>query len=213
MNLILLGAPGAGKGTQAAAITTLYNIPHISTGDILRKNVREGTPIGIKAKEYMDGGALVPDEVVIEIVRQRISEPDCVNGYLLDGFPRTKDQAAALDKITKIGRVINIDIDLKLLLRRLTGRRVCDKCGETGHITTITGEICTKCNSGKWIQRLDDNEKTVSNRLSVYESQTAPLISYYSDKGVLVNVNGAQEIGMVREEVLAVLKTQMTNDK
>ena len=202
--MILLGAPGAGKGTQAAAIAEKYHIPHISTGDILRRNIRDGTPIGRKAKEYMDSGSLVPDEVVIEIVRLRINEPDCKKGFLLDGFPRSRGQAEALDKITAIDRVINIDVDPKLLLARLTGRRVCDTCGESYHITTAKSDRCVKC-SGKLIQRPDDNEETVSKRLAVYEKQTAPLIRYYEDKGLLVNVNGSRHIKQVTEEILAVL--------
>ena len=205
MNLILLGAPGAGKGSQAAALTAKYNIPHISTGDILRKNVKDGTPIGLTAKEYMDRGALVPDDVVIGIVRLRINEPDCVNGYLLDGFPRSSAQAEALDEITKIDRVINVGVDFGLLLKRLTGRRVCGECGETYHISTCSGDKCAKCGTGRLIQRPDDNEETVANRIAVYERQTAPLIQYYADKGILLNVNGSQSIERVREEIMAAL--------
>ena len=206
MNLILLGAPGAGKGTQSSAITEKYGIPHISTGDILRQNVKDGTPIGKKAKEYMDKGALVPDEVVIELVRQRIAQPDCKKGYLLDGFPRSKAQAEALDKITKIDKVVNIDVDLKLLLDRLTGRRVCDACGETYHVTTMKSDKCSKCGKGKLIQRTDDNEEAVSKRLLVYTTQTAPLIEYYKAKGKLTSVNGSQPIEKVRQDVMAVLE-------
>ena len=206
MNLILLGAPGAGKGSQSAAITEKYGIPHISTGDILRQNVKDGTPIGKKAKEYMDKGALVPDDVVIEIVRQRIAQPDCKKGYLLDGFPRTKEQAEALDKITKIDKVINLDVDLKLLLGRLTGRRVCDVCGEPYHVSTMKGDKCTKCGKGKLIQRSDDNEESVNKRLNVYAAQTAPLIAYYKAKGNLVTVNGSLSIEGTRAEIMKVLK-------
>ena len=206
MNLIILGAPGAGKGTQSAAITEKYGIPHISTGDILRQNVKDGTPIGKKAKEYMDKGALVPDEIVIELVRQRIAKEDCKKGYLLDGFPRSKAQAEALDKITNIDKVVNIDIDLKLLLNRLTGRRVCDACGETYHVTTMKGDKCAKCGKGKLVQRSDDNEEAVGKRLSVYTAQTAPLIEYYKAKGKLTSVNGSQAIEKVRKDVMALLK-------
>jgi len=206
MNLIILGAPGAGKGTQSAAITTKYGIPHISTGDILRQNVKDGTPIGKKAKEYMDKGALVPDEIVIELVRQRIAKEDCKKGYLLDGFPRSRAQAEALDKITKIDRVVNLDVDLKLLLDRLTGRRVCDACGETYHVSTMKGDRCTKCGKGKLIQRSDDNEAAVSKRLTVYTDQTAPLIEYYRAKGKLKTVNGSQAIEKVGKDVMAVLE-------
>ena len=196
MNLILLGAPGAGKGTQAALISEKYKLPHISTGDIFRKNIKEGTPIGKKAKAYTEKGELVPDEITVEIVRLRITEPDCRKGWLLDGFPRTIAQAEALDKITKIDGVINIDTDLKLLSARLTGRRVCGACGESHHITTMKGDKCVKC-GGRLIHRADDSAETVNNRLSVYEKQTAPLIKYYGKKGLLKSVDGSKAINEV----------------
>jgi len=193
-----LGAPGAGKGTQAARISEKYKLPHISTGDIFRKNLKEGTAIGLKAKAYMDKGELVPDEITVEIVRQRITEKDCENGYLLDGFPRNAAQARALDNITKIDAVINIGVDLKLLSARLTGRRVCGACGESHHVTTMTGDKCVKC-GGQLIHRADDSAETVNNRLDVYEKQTAPLIEYYGNKGLLKTVDGNKTI----EEVFA----------
>ena len=205
MNLILLGAPGAGKGTQATRISEKYKLPHISTGDIFRKNIKEGTPVGLKAKAYIDKGELVPDEVTVEIVESRIKEPDCKNGYLLDGFPRNVKQAEALDKITKIDAVINIDVDLKLLSARLTGRRVCGKCGESYHITTMKGDKCGKC-GGELIHRADDSIETVNNRLSVYEKQTAPLIEYYGQKGLLKTVNGSKPINEVFESIGKVLE-------
>ncbi len=200
MNLILLGAPGAGKGTQAAQISEKYKLPHISTGDIFRKNIKEGTPVGLKAKAYIDKGELVPDEVTVEIVAGRLKETDCKNGYLLDGFPRNVKQAEALGRITKIDAVINIDVDLKLLSARLTGRRVCGKCGESYHITTLKGDKCIKCGGGL-IHRADDSAETVNNRLSVYEKQTAPLIEYYTKKGILKTVDGTKAIGEVFKSI------------
>jgi adenylate kinase len=206
MNVIILGAPGAGKGTQAAAIRGTHKLPHISTGDILRRNVADNTPIGAAAKSYMDKGELVPDEVIIELVRLRLNEPDCAEGYLLDGFPRSEAQARALDAITDIDRVINIDIDLGLLSDRLTGRRVCADCGESYHVSTYRGATCTRCKTGKLIQRPDDTEATVQKRLKVYAAQTEPLIRYYTEKGILVNVKGDQSREAVTAEVLAALK-------
>ena len=188
MNLILLGAPGAGKGTQAVRIAAEKGIPHISTGDIFRKNIKEGTPLGLKAKSYIDRGQLVPDEVVVGIVEQRINEPDCKNGFLLDGFPRTIAQAEALDRLTDIDYVINLDVDLEKLVDRITGRRVCEKC------------------DGKLIQRADDTEETVKSRLNVYKNETAPLIEFYKKQGVLVNVDGMQTIDEVYQAILEALK-------
>lgn len=204
MKLVLLGAPGAGKGTQAVRIAAHLNIPHISTGDIFRKNLKEATPVGLKAKAYIDKGQLVPDEVTCEIVELRIKEDDCKNGFLLDGFPRNIAQAEALDKMTKIDKVINLDVDLKALADRLTGRRVCEKCGESYHVSTKKDETCDKC-GGKLYQRADDTLETVNSRLTVYEQSTAPLIAYYKNKGVLVNVDGMQSIEAVFESVKKVL--------
>lgn len=205
MNLILLGAPGAGKGTQAVQIAQKYSIPHISTGDIFRKNIKENTPLGQKAKAYIDKGQLVPDDVVVEIVADRLKEADCKNGYLLDGFPRTIAQAEALDKITKVGTVINIDVDLDKLMQRLTGRRVCADCGESYHVSSFAGEKCSKC-GGKVIQRDDDKEETVKSRLQVYVKQTAPLIEYYEKQGKIVSVDGMQSISDVFAQICAKLK-------
>ncbi len=205
MNLILLGAPGAGKGTQAVQIAEKYSVPHISTGDIFRKNIKEQTPLGIKAKSYIDRGQLVPDEVVVEIVKDRLSWEDCKNGYLLDGFPRTIAQAEALDKITEVGTVINIAVDLQKLMQRLTGRRVCADCGESYHISSFFGSKCSKC-GGKVIQRDDDKEETVKSRLDVYVKQTAPLIEYYEKRGKLVSVDGMQSIPEVFAQICAELK-------
>ena len=190
MNIILLGAPGAGKGTQASKIVDAYKLPHISTGDIFRENIKNGTPIGLQAKSYIDQGLLVPDEVTCKIVEERISREDCKNGYMLDGFPRTIAQAEALDKITKLDLVINIEVDQGLLLDRLCGRRVCKDCGESYHVSRLNGETkCTRC-GGELYQRKDDNPETVQSRLDVYNAQTSPLIEYYEKKGILFNVCG-----------------------
>lgn len=205
MNLILLGAPGAGKGTQAVRIAAEKGIPHISTGDIFRKNIKEGTSLGLKAKSYIDRGQLVPDEVVVGIVEQRINEPDCKNGFLLDGFPRTIAQAEALDRLTDIDYVINLDVDLEKLVDRITGRRVCEKCGESYHVSTKKDDNCEKCD-GKLIQRADDTEETVKSRLNVYKNETAPLIEFYKKQGVLVNVDGMQTIDEVYQAILEALK-------
>ena len=190
MNVILLGAPGAGKGTQASKIVDNYGLPHISTGDIFRENIKNQTPIGLLAKSYIDKGQLVPDDVTCKIVEDRISREDCANGYMLDGFPRTIAQAEALDKITKLDLVINIDVDFSLLLDRLCGRRVCKDCGESYHVSRLGGETkCARC-GGELYQRKDDNPETVQSRLDVYVAQTAPLIDYYTKKGILFNVVG-----------------------
>ena len=191
MNIILLGAPGAGKGTEASKIVDEYKLPHISTGDIFRENIKNQTPIGLLAKSYIDKGMLVPDEVTCKIVEERIAREDCKNGYMLDGFPRTIAQAEALDKITNIDLVINIEVDFSLLLDRLCGRRVCKDCGESSHLKWLNGETkCPRC-GGELYQRKDDNPETVQSRLDVYSTQTAPLIEYYTKKGVLFNVDGS----------------------
>ena len=188
MNIILLGAPGAGKGTQASKISDGYNLPHISTGDIFRENIKNQTPIGLLAKTYIDKGQLVPDEETCKIVEERISREDCKNGYMLDGFPRTIAQAKVLDKIAKIDIVINLDVDFSLLLDRLCGRRVCKDCGESYHISRLNGATtCSRC-GGELYQRKDDNPETVQSRLRVCNAQTAPLIEYYTKKGILFNV-------------------------
>ena len=188
MKVILLGAPGAGKGTQAVKLAERYKIPHISTGDIFRSNIKEKTPIGIVAKS---------DEVTIQIVKERLEKDDCKNGYLLDGFPRTVSQAEALDGFSKVDVVVNIDVPLHKLMKRITGRRVCGKCGESYHIDYLGDKTtCDKCD-GQLIQRADDNEDTVSKRLEVYEKQTAPLIAHYDKQGKLVSVDGDGDISAV----------------
>lgn len=202
MKIVLLGAPGAGKGTQAVRLAERYKVPHISTGDIFRKNIKERTPIGVEAKSYIDKGQLVPDEVTIRIVKDRLQEKDCENGYLLDGFPRNVFQAKALDDFSEVDKVVNIDVPLHKLMRRITGRRVCGKCGESYHIDYLDGKTeCGKC-GGNLTQRADDNEETVKSRLDVYVGQTAPLTEYYKGRGVLVDVDGDGTMDEVFETIV-----------
>ena len=209
MNIILLGAPGAGKGTEASKIVDSYKLPHISTGDIFRENIKNETPIGLQAKSYIDKGLLVPDEVTCKIVEERISREDCKNGYMLDGFPRTIAQAEALDQITKLDLVINIGVDHSLLLNRLCGRRVCKDCGESYHVSRLNGETkCARC-GGELYQRKDDNPETVQSRLDVYNAQTAPLIDYYEKKGILFNVCGNGTPEEAHEQVTKKLDAMM----
>jgi adenylate kinase len=212
MNLILLGPPGAGKGTQAKMMIDKYQIPQISTGDILRAALKERTPLGLKAKEYMDKGLLVPDEVVIDIIRERLKEPDCRNGYILDGFPRTVAQAQALDKVladmhSAIDHVISIEVDKGELIKRLTGRRTCRQCGRGYHVIfdpPLNKDLCDKC-QGELYQRDDDNEDTVRNRLDVYDSQTFPLIQYYKEKNLLRSIEGQGSIQQIFDRIVGVL--------
>ena len=205
MNIVLLGAPGAGKGTQASMIVKQYHVTHISTGDIFRKNIRELTPIGVIAKSYIDKGCLVPDDVTIEIVKSRLSEEDCKNGFILDGFPRNVYQAEALSNFARIDVALDVHVPLEKLMYRLTGRRVCAGCGESYHVSTLEGRnTCAKCGENLY-QRADDNEQTVGERLSVYRKQTQPLIDYYADKGLLKTVNGDLEVSEVFAEVRSVL--------
>jgi len=212
MNLILLGPPGAGKGTQAKMMIDTYQIPQISTGEILRAALKERTPLGLKAKEYMDKGLLVPDEVVIDIIRERLKEADCQKGYILDGFPRTVAQAQALDRVlgemnTAIDHVISIDVDKGELVKRLTGRRTCRQCGRGYHIIfdpPVNKDLCGKC-QGELYQRDDDNEDTVRNRLDVYDSQTFPLIQYYKEKGLIRSIDGQGGIQQIFDRIVKVL--------
>ena len=193
-NIILLGAPGAGKGTQAAMIAEEFKVPHISTGDILRRNMKEGTPLGLKAKAFVESGGLVPDEVVIGLVEDRLSQDDSKNGYILDGFPRTIAQAEALDKVARIDLAINIDVPFETIIDRLGGRRVC-VCGETYHVSMLNGETtCKRCGKELFI-RDDDKPETVKNRLRVYSDQTQPLIDYYRSQNKVVDIkaNGTKE--------------------
>jgi adenylate kinase len=192
MNIIFLGPPGAGKGTQAQRICGALNIPQISTGDILRRAMKEGTETGLKAKSFIDAGQLVPDEVIIDIVKERLAMDDCKQGYILDGFPRTVPQAEALDTFATIDCVIELDVKDEVLVDRLSGRRVCVKCGATYHLSMLGGKTtCDVCGE-ELIQRNDDKAETVLNRLKVYHDQTAPLIGYYEQKGLLKKVDGAQ---------------------
>ncbi|MEK3889018.1 adenylate kinase [Bacillus sp. FSL K6-3431] len=213
MNLVLMGLPGAGKGTQADKIVGKYGVPHISTGDMFRLAMKEGTALGLKAKSFMDQGELVPDEVTIGIVRERLSKEDCEKGFLLDGFPRTVAQAEALESILadlgkKIDYVINIDVDQSILMERLTGRRICKTCGATYHLVfnppAKTG-ICDRCN-GELYQRPDDNADTVQNRLDVNVKQTQPLLDFYNAKGYLKNINGQKHIDQVFSNIDELLK-------
>lgn len=208
MKIILLGPPGAGKGTQAKSISREYNIPHISTGDIFRKNISEKTPLGVEAKGYMDSGKLVPDELTINLVKDRLTKEDCKNGFMLDGFPRTVMQAEALDAFLKernidIDAALLIDAPKDLIIERMTGRRVCSKCGETYHIMNIppkVEDVCDVCGSAL-IQRKDDNLETVIERLEVYDKQTQPLVEYYRRRGKLMSVDGAKELHEVFEDI------------
>ena len=194
MNIIFLGPPGAGKGTQAQKICYALNIPQVSTGDMLRRAMKDGTETGLKAKSYIDAGKLVPDEVIIDIVKERLAMDDCKGGYILDGFPRTVPQAEALDTFAAIDSVIELDVADQVLVDRLSGRRVCLKCGATYHVSMLNGKTtCDKCGD-ELIQRDDDKPETVQNRLTVYHEQTAPLIGYYEKKGLLHKVAGDQGI-------------------
>ncbi|WP_342507065.1 adenylate kinase [Sporosarcina sp. FSL K6-2383] len=213
MNIVLMGLPGAGKGTQADGIVEKYETPHISTGDMFRAAIQEGTELGVKAKSFMDQGALVPDEVTIGIVRERLSKSDCDNGFLLDGFPRTVPQAEALDDLLadmgrKIDHVLNIQVEKEELIARLTGRRICKVCGSSYHIQFNPPKVEGKCNKdgGELYQRADDNPETVTNRLEVNMNQTAPLLAYYDAKGVLANIDGQQDIGDVFKDLDALLQ-------
>ncbi len=197
MNLILLGPPGAGKGTQATRIVEKYKVPHISTGDIFRENIKNNTSLGQKAQEYMNKGELVPDQLVVDIALDRLGKDDCKNGFLLDGFPRTVFQAEALDKFLKdkgkgIDLVINIEVEDKMLIERLDARRVCPTCAATYNVIGMPPKkegICDKCND-TLIQRKDDKKETVGNRIKVYHEQTSPLIDYYKEKGLIKDFDG-----------------------
>ena len=205
MKLILLGAPGSGKGTQAAYITEKYDLPHISTGDLFRKNIKNKTPLGIKVKEVMDSGNLCPDDLTIEMVKQRLNEEDCANGYLLDGFPRNLFQAQMLDKFCAPDIVIDIAVDLKKIEHRIVGRRSCSSCGGSFHVDFIgDAKLCPHC-GGVLTTRKDDNAQTVRERLSVYSEQTAPLIEYYKKQGKLVSIDGDNTITEVFEQIVKVL--------
>ena len=212
MNLILIGPPGAGKGTQAQRIVERYPIPQISTGDILRTAVKEGTPLGMKAKQFMDQGQLVPDQIVIGIIEERLRAKDCDSGFILDGFPRTIPQAEALQPILmkmekKIDHVINIEVDSEELVRRLTGRRTCKNCGAMFHLLFQPSKkegICDRCGAALY-QRADDKEETIRTRLKEYEKQTAPLIQYYRDKKTLRSIQGMGGPDQIFDQIIRLL--------
>ena len=207
MKVVFLGPPGVGKGTQAERICEKFGLAHISTGDILRANIKNGTELGKAAKSYIDKGALVPDSVIIDIVKDRVAQPDCVKGCLLDGFPRTVAQAEALDQFCKLDAVINLTAPTELLIERITGRRVCRACGATYHISRLAGEgvPCEKC-GGELYQRADDKLETIANRLNVYTAQTQPLVDYYAAKGLLKTIPGEQDIDVVSDQICAILE-------
>lgn len=213
MNIIIMGLPGAGKGTQAEKIIQEFQIPHISTGDMFRLAMKQETELGLKAKSYMDNGDLVPDEVTIGIVKERLSQSDAKDGFLLDGFPRTIEQAEALNDImkelnTSIDRTIYIDVPEEELMNRLTGRRICSSCGKAYHLVFNPPKVEGVCDldGAKLYQRDDDNPDTVANRLEVNVKQTQPLIDFYKDQGVFVNVDGARDIDEVFSDVTDILK-------
>ena len=213
MHILLMGPPGAGKGTQAAKLVKKYGIPHISTGDMFRAAVKEGTELGKKAKACMDAGQLVPDEITIGIVRERLQKPDCTKGFILDGFPRTVEQADALDGILKslsihLTRAVDISVPSSSLIERAVGRRVCKKCGAAYHIRLNPSKkdgVCDEC-GGETYQRADDSEETMKSRLSVYDAQTKPLIRYYQKAGLYSEIDGSQEMSKVFADITACLE-------
>ena len=212
MRIILLGPPGAGKGTQAKSISNKFSIPHVSTGDIFRKNISEKTPLGIEAKKHIDKGHLVPDELTIDIIKDRLNNEDCSNGFLLDGYPRTVNQAEALETLLEeegnyLDTALLIKVPREFILKRMTGRRVCLTCGASYHITFNPPEMDGKCNlcGCDVVQRADDNEDTVSERLDIYDAQTEPLIKYYGDKNSLSVVDGTQAINSVFQNICGIL--------
>jgi len=206
MNIIFLGPPGAGKGTQAQIVCQKLGIPQISTGDMLRSAIAARTETGLKAKEYMDNGQLVPDAVVIDIVKERLTAADCQKGYILDGFPRTVEQAQALGTFAKIDAAVNLDVADEVLVKRLSGRRVCPLCGAPYHVDRLNGEKVCKVDATPLIQRDDDKAETVLNRLQVYHQKTAPLIDYYTSVGILKNVDGSGSLEEISNEIFKTLE-------
>lgn len=206
MNIVLLGAPGSGKGTMAQKLAVDLGIPQISTGDIFRKNLKEETPLGIQIKSIMAAGHLVPDEITIEIVKNRLAEADCANGYILDGFPRSLVQAQALDTFQNIDIAVNLDVDEAAIVARLSGRRFCPDCNGTFHVSTLgDADVCPAC-GGKLIVRADDTEETVRERLNVYNKTTLPLVDFYTKQGKIATVDGNGSIADVYARVISLLK-------
>ncbi len=206
MNIIFLGPPGAGKGTQAQRVCAALNIPQISTGDILRRAMKDQTPTGLKAKAFVDAGQLVPDDVMIDIVRERLAQEDCQQGYILDGFPRTTLQAEALEKIAEIDAVIDLDVADEKLIERLSGRRVCLQCGATYHVSRLNGDTrCAACGDSL-IQRDDDKAETVLNRLTVYHRQTAPLVDFYRARGKLRVIQGDGDMDTIFASIMDIVR-------
>jgi adenylate kinase len=216
LRIIILGEPGAGKGTYSAELVKHYQIPQISTGDMLRAAIKMNSPVGLKAQEYMKQGALVPDSVVIELIRQRVKEPDAQQGFILDGFPRTLVQAESLDELLKangipLTLVVKLDISREILIQRLTGRRICQTCGSVFNVFTMKPKkegICDKCN-GELIQRPDDQMATIENRLEVYQKQTAPLIHFYEGKGILEHLQAENSIENVFRKFLSIINERL----
>lgn len=212
MNIMIFGAPGAGKGTQAKFIIERYNIPQISTGDMLREAIAQGTEMGMEAKKYMDNGKLVPDSTIIGIIKDRLLEEDCKKGFILDGFPRTLAQAKELEKLLKnmektLDKVISLNVPDELIVDRVIGRRICSKCGASFHILNSPSKIdgiCDYC-SGSLIIRKDDNKEAIENRLIAYHTQTAPLFDFYKDKGIMIEIDGTKPIQTIKEEIFNVL--------
>jgi len=204
MKLVIFGPPSAGKGTQAQKLSKQYSVPQVATGDLLRKAVADKTPLGLKIKSYLDQGKLGPDEVIVQLIKERVAKPDCKNGFLLDGFPRTMGQAKELERMTDIDLVLSIVVDFDALVERAVGRRTCPKCSAVYHIKfnpPMNEGVCEKCGS-RLIQRDDDKEETVRNRLKIYQEQTAPLIEYYRKKGKLVDIDGSGGIDAVYSQMV-----------
>ena len=207
MKLVVFGPPSAGKGTQAQKLSKRYGIPQVATGDLLREQVAKKTPIGVKVKSYLDSGRLGPDDLIVQMIAERVSKPDCANGYLLDGFPRTMGQAKELEKMTDIDLVLNIVVDFEVLVERAVGRRICPKCAAVYHVKFNPPKkegVCDKCGS-QLIQRDDDKETTVRNRLKVYQEQTVPLVEYYRKKGKLVDIDGSGGIDAVQAKMVSAI--------
>ncbi|MBN1677970.1 MAG: adenylate kinase [Candidatus Thermoplasmatota archaeon] len=204
MKLVIFGPPSAGKGTQAQKLAEKYGLPQVATGDLLREHVAKKTPIGLKVKAYLDSGRLGPDDLIVQMISERVSKPDCKNGYILDGFPRTIGQARELEKMTDVDLVLNIVVDFEVLVERAVGRRICPRCAAVYHVKFNPPKqegVCDKCGSAL-IQRDDDKETTVRNRLNVYQDQTAPLVEHYRTKGKLVDIDGSGGIDAVQAQMV-----------